>query len=147
MHREELAEWAGPGAAGPVELRVPAHARHLATLRMVARDFGGREGFTDNELTDLTVAVDAACTCLIRWSAPGAMLTCRLVFAFGRLTVSVSTTTLEGRVPSPHALGWRVLDTMTDTLSAWRYEHDPQRSVDRVVHIRFAKRFAARAGG
>ncbi len=71
-------------------------------------------------------------------------MTCRLSIAFGALRVEASTTTVTDGIPSQQSFGWRMLGTVTDSLSAWRYEFDPQRGVDRVVHIDFAKQAARR---
>ncbi|WP_298178566.1 ATP-binding protein [Saccharomonospora sp.] len=144
MKRRELVDWLGPTCRGPVELRVPAVARHLVMVRMIAQSVAEQEGFDPDEVTDLVLAVDEACASLVRASVPGAMLTCRLSVAFGTLRVEASTTTVTDGIPSRHSFGWRMLDTVTDSLSAWRYEFDPQRGVDRVVHIDFAKQAARR---
>ncbi|WP_028661810.1 ATP-binding protein [Saccharomonospora saliphila] len=146
MRTLELADWLGPNCAGPVELRVPADAEQLVLVRAIAHAVAVRERFGADEVTDITVAVDEACTSLIEGSVPGALLTCRLTVSFGTLRVAVSATTSGGGVPSPRSFGWRVLDTITDSVSAWRYESDPQRGTDRVVHIDFAKQFARRPG-
>jgi serine/threonine-protein kinase RsbW len=127
-----------------MELRVPADPRHLATVRMMAQGVAEREGFAPDEVTDIVLAVDEACASLGHASVPGAVLTCRLSVTFGTLRAEVSTTTIAGGVPSQQSLGWRVLGTVTDFLSAWRYDFDPQRDVDRVVHIDFAKQAAHR---
>ncbi|PXY27329.1 ATP-binding protein [Prauserella muralis] len=147
MPSHELVEWTGPQAAGPVELRVPADSRQLPLIRALARLLAEREGLGREQVTDLVVAVDEACTCLITRSVPGAILTCRYAVAFGSLRVAVSTTTVDGTGPAAHALGWRLLVALTDSLNAWRYEHDPQRETGRVVHIDFAKQFAGRFAG
>ncbi|EIE98182.1 ATP-binding protein [Saccharomonospora glauca] len=144
MGRRELVDWFGPGCRGPMELRVPADPRHLATVRMMAQGVAEREGFAPDEVTDIVLAVDEACASLVHASVPGAVLTCRLSVTFGTLRAEVSTTTIAGGVPSQQSLGWRVLGTVTDFLSAWRYDFDPQRDVDRVVHIDFAKQAAHR---
>ncbi|CAM2843079.1 ATP-binding protein [Saccharomonospora xinjiangensis] len=144
MARRELVDWFGPGCHGPMELRVPADPRHLATVRMVAQAVAAREGFGPDEVTDIVLAVDEACATLVHASVPGALLTCRLSVAFGTLRADVSTTTFSGGVPNAQSLGWRVLGTVTDSVSAWRYDFDPQRGVDRVVHIDFAKQAAGR---
>lgn len=142
MRTYELTDWLGPQCTGPVELRVPADAEHLILIRAIAHAVSCREGFEPDESTDITVAVDEACTSLIRRSVPGALLTCRLQVTFGTLRVAVSTTTFDGGVPNEHSFGWQVLDTVTDSVSAWRYECDPRRGTDHVVHIDFAKQFA-----
>jgi serine/threonine-protein kinase RsbW len=137
-------DWLGPRCHGPVELRVPAVARHLVTVRMITQNVAENEGFDPDEVTDLVLAVDEACASLIRASVPEALLTCRLSIAFGALRVEASTTTVTDGIPSQQSFGWRMLGTVTDSLSAWRYEFDPQRGVDRVVHIDFAKQAARR---
>lgn len=147
MGRRELLDWFGPRSRGAVELRVPADARHLGMVRLMAQNLAEQEAFGPDEVTDIIVAVDEACAALVDHSVPGAVLTCRLSVVFGTLRAEVSTTTSSGGVPNPGSLGWRVLGTVTDSLSAWRHEHDPQREVDRVVHIDFAKQFARRVSG
>ncbi|OQO89399.1 ATP-binding protein [Saccharomonospora piscinae] len=143
MNRRELADWLGPGCRGPVELRVPADARQLVLVRMLAQGVAEREGFPPDEVTDIVLAVDEACASLVRASVPGALLTCRLSVAFGKLRVEVSSTVSPtGPAGVPSQWSWRVLDTVTDSLSAWRHELDPRRDVDRIVHIDFAKQVA-----
>ncbi len=111
---------------------------------MMAQGVAEREGFGPDEVTDIVLAVDEACASLVHASVPGALLTCRLSVMFGTLRAEVSATTVSGGVPSEQSLGWQVLGTVTDFLSAWRYDFDPQREVDRVVHIDFAKQAAHR---
>lgn len=142
MHTYELLDRIGSRADGPVELRVRAEPRFLPLIRSVARTVARGEGLNADAVTDVTVAVDEACTTLILHAVPGAMLTCRYVVAGGFLCVAVSTTTRLGSVPAGHTLGWRVLDGVTDAVSAWRLEPDSWRAADRVVHIDFAKQFA-----
>ncbi|EHY90854.1 ATP-binding protein [Saccharomonospora azurea] len=142
MGRHELVDWFGPRCHGPMELRIPADPRHLAAVRLLAQGVAQREGFGPDEVTDIVLAVDEACASLIRASVPGALLTCRLSVTFGTLRAEVFATTVSGGVPSSQSLGWRVLGTVTDSVSAWRYETDPHRDSDRVVHIDFAKQGA-----
>ncbi|PRX48614.1 serine/threonine-protein kinase RsbW [Prauserella shujinwangii] len=139
MREPELAEWIGYRSAGPVELRLPAQARQLSLLRTVAHQVALGAGFDRDEVADIKLAVDEACTCLISRSVPGAMLSCRYITTPEAVRVTVSTTTREGTLPSQEAFGWQVLRTLTDSLAAWRDEQNGHRAADRAVHIVFAK--------
>ncbi|MEU3271962.1 ATP-binding protein [Saccharomonospora sp. NPDC006951] len=147
MRCRELEEWRGPAGAGPFELTVPAEFRNLATLRALARHLAAHEGFGPDETADVTIAVDEACTCLIRRSTPGAMLNCRYSVTFGTLRVAISTTTTHGGLPQHDTFGWRVLGVVTDTLSAWRCETGLYQPARQLVHIDFTKQFAPHPRG
>ncbi|WP_199430115.1 ATP-binding protein [Qaidamihabitans albus] len=140
MRRPELADWIGPRFAGPVELRVPADNGQLAMVRMVVQHVAERADFTPDAVADVKLAVDEACTCLISRSLPGSVLGCRFLAGPDALRVTVSCTTRGGRMPDERTFGWQVMRTVTDSLSAWREEHNGHHNGGRVVHIVIAKR-------
>jgi len=56
---------------GAGALRVPARSAYLALVGTVVRWFGRRAGLSDEHCRDLEVAVDEACTNVIRHAFPG----------------------------------------------------------------------------
>ncbi|QNG19902.1 ATP-binding protein [Rhodococcus triatomae] len=99
-----------------VELRIRATPDQLPVLRALASAIAIHENFDLDAIADIKLAMDEICTHLIVRSTEGAVLVCRLQFLAGTLRVAVSTTTNEPDDFSPRSFGWRVLETLTDSV-------------------------------
>ena len=82
-----------PPVSGVVEVCVPAEVAFVATLRLVAASLGSRCDLTIDDIEDLRLAVDEACSLLLPLSAPGSSLDTRFDLAPGNLTVVASVST------------------------------------------------------
>lgn len=111
-----------------VELRVPARAEQLAVVRAITGSLAGYEDLDPEAATDLSLAVDEACTVLIDMAAAGATLVLVEDPRAHEVTVRVSTTcdapeddaariTLNG-------FSRRVLEALTDTLETFCEDRD-----------------------
>jgi len=109
---------AHPGPA-VVELRLPARAALIPTVRTVASDLAGRADFDLDAISDLRMAVDEACTTLVRLTTEDDTLTC--VFTMDTDSIAFAASTRAGwtgaRV-NTDSFGWRVLQTLADEVKA-----------------------------
>lgn len=107
-----------PGPA-TVELRLSASAALIPTVRTVASDLAGRADFDLDAISDLRMAVDEACTTLVRLTTEQETLTCVFTLDTDSIGVCVSTrATRPGVEVSTESFGWRVLQTLTDDVQA-----------------------------
>jgi len=104
------------GAAAPdlVELELPADPAYLGVVRTACAGLGARLDLTLDEIEDLRIAVDEACTLVLPPAPTGHDLHVRL-----RATFSVSTSSLAVRVQGPNPLlpgdssyAWAVLEAL-----------------------------------
>jgi anti-sigma regulatory factor (Ser/Thr protein kinase) len=95
----------GPAA---VEVRVAAHLENLAVLRTVA---------------DLRLAVDEACTRLIRSAVPGATLVVIVDPREDVVVVEASATCDTDDVVTEGSFSWHVLSSLTDDLQTFHNGH------------------------
>lgn len=102
-----------------VELRISARPTLIPTVRTVASDLAGRADFDLDAISDLRMAVDEACTTLVRLTTEDDTLTCVFTVDTDSIGVSVSTRPgwLGARV-STESFGWRVLQTLADQVEA-----------------------------
>lgn len=103
-----------PGPA-VVEICLSARAALIPTVRTVASDLAGRADFDLDAIADLRMAVDEACTTLVRMTSEDDSLSC--VFTLGEDSIEVSVSTRPTRLGakvSTESFGWRVLQTLTD---------------------------------
>ena len=105
-----------------VEIRVPADVGYVSTLRLTAASLAARCELTIDEIEDLRLAVDEACSLLLPHARPGSMLDVRFEVAAGRLAVEASVPTTAGAercvAPFParcRAASWIVLPNAART--------------------------------
>jgi serine/threonine-protein kinase RsbW len=109
----------GPGA---VEVRVAARPDNLAMLRTLVGAVGAISDLDIDAIADLRLAVDEACTGLIRAAAPGAGLT--VVVDPGDEAVVVhawteSDSAAADGVVAPGSFSWHVLRSLTDDVATF----------------------------
>ena len=108
-----------------VELRVAARLENLAVLRTVVGAVGTFSDLDFDAVADLRLAVDEACTRLIRSAAADATL---LVIVDPRedvVVVEASTTCDTYDVVTEGSFSWHVLSSLTDDLQTFHNGHDP----------------------
>lgn len=112
-------------ARGPrsVELRVSAQLENLAVVRTMIGALATFEDLDLDAVADLRLAVDEACTRLIRSSSPDATLVLVIDPRVNELVIDVSTTALSGveDVLTEGSFSWHVLTSLTDDV---RMFHD-----------------------
>ncbi|RMI28060.1 anti-sigma factor [Nocardia stercoris] len=110
---------AEPGLRGaPVEIGVAAAVSQLPIVRGLAETLVLLSDFTLDEVADIRLAVDEACSTLIALAAPDSTLCCRFVVGEQELLVRVSGVAAVTGLPDQHSFGWHVLRTLTDEVFA-----------------------------
>jgi len=79
--------------AGTVEVRVPTDVAFLATLRLVAASLGARCELTVDDIEDLRLAVDEACSLLLPLAVADSVIEASFELAPGSLVVTAAITT------------------------------------------------------
>lgn len=109
-------------AANPrqVQMRVAAVLENLAVLRTVIGALATFEDLDLDAVSDLRLAVDEACTRLIRSASAGAALVLSVDPRPAELVVTVSTTSTDDDVLTPGSFSWHVLTSLTDDVETFR---------------------------
>ncbi len=107
----------GPAA---VELRVAARVENLAVLRTLVGAVGTFADLDLDAVADLKLAVDEACTLLVRSASPGASLVVVVEPRNHDVVVDVSAACDTEDVVSPGSLSWHVLSSLTDDVATFR---------------------------
>ena len=113
-----------PDSARPdgdhVDIRVPANGAFIATLRLAAASLAARCDLTVDDIEDLRLAVDEACSLLLQLVRPEDALYARFSLAPGELRVDAS-------VAAPHEVdvdrggfAWTVLGALASSVQVAR---------------------------
>lgn len=108
-----------------VEFRVAAQLENLAVLRTVVGAVGTFSDLNFDAVADLRLAVDEACTQLIRSATPGATLVVVVDPREDVVVVEASTTCETDDVVAEGSFSWHVLSSLTDDLKTFHNGHDP----------------------
>ncbi len=117
----EMTEKRGPDA---VELRVAARLENLAILRTLVGAVGTFADLDLDSVADLRLAVDEACTLLIRSASPGAALAVVVDPRGQDVVVEASAVCDTDDVVAPGSLSWMVMSSLTDAVQVF---HDGAR--------------------
>jgi len=98
-----------------VDLRVPADPAYLAVVRTAAAGLGTRLDLTLDEIEDLRIAVDEACSLLLAGQAhPGRCLEAAFeVGLVGDQSLAVTISGPVGELPREASFSWSVLRALT----------------------------------
>jgi serine/threonine-protein kinase RsbW len=107
-----------------VELRVAARLENLAVLRTVVGAVGTFEDLDFDAVADLRLAVDEACTRLIRSASPDATLVVVVDAHDDVVVVEASTTCDTYDVVTPGSFSWHVLSSLTDDVQTFHNGHE-----------------------
>jgi serine/threonine-protein kinase RsbW len=120
----------GGGHRSPrsIEVRVAAKLENLAVLRTVVGAVGTYEDLDFDSVADLRLAVDEACTRLIRSATPDATLVLAVHPLEEQLVVDVSTSCSSPDIVLPGSFSWHVLSSLTDEVSTFHDGHGPEDS-------------------
>ncbi|WP_317157805.1 ATP-binding protein [[Mycobacterium] appelbergii] len=105
--------------ARAVELRVAAELENLAVLRTLVGAIATFEDFDFDVVADLRLAVDEACTTLIRAADPDSTLVLVVDPHDDALAISASTTCHDSAGIEPGTFSWHVLSSLTDEVSTF----------------------------
>lgn len=122
-----------------VEIRTPASAALIPTIRAVAGDLAARADFDLDAISDLRMAVDEACATLVDLAAPGSTLQCTFLVRPEHIRVEAEVQPADSTATvSTDTFGWRVLQTLADDVTV---QHTPDASSGHsTVGIRLVKR-------
>lgn len=103
-----------------VEVRVPADVGYVSTLRLTAASLAARCDLTIDEIEDLRLAVDEACSLLLPHATPGSILEARFELAVGRLAVDAAVPTSDSAEPDRNGFAWTVLGALASSVEVRR---------------------------
>lgn len=136
----------GPEALGQremadfVQVRMPAEGAYLSVLRTAAAGLAARLDFTLDEIEDLRIAIDEACAVLLEQAIPGTNLECVFELGNDQVTITVSVTAAQPRMPARNSWAWTVLSELAGTV-------DSRLGPDDRVSIVLAKRRGVSGSG
>ena len=112
--------------ARSVELRVAAKLENLAMLRTLVAAVGTFEDLDFDAVSDLRLAVDEACTRLIRSAVPNSTLLLVVDPRDDAVVIDVSTTCKSPDILAPGSFSWHVLSSLTDEVRTFQDGHGPE---------------------
>jgi anti-sigma regulatory factor (Ser/Thr protein kinase) len=113
-------------SAQSVELRVAATLENLAVLRTLVAAIGTYEDLDFDAVADLRLAVDEACTRLIRSAVADSTLLLVVDPQPEALVVHASTTCDSPDILAPGSFSWHVLTSLTDEVSTFSNGQSPE---------------------
>ncbi|MFM9033010.1 MAG: ATP-binding protein [Mycobacterium sp.] len=115
---------AGRRSPAAVEFRVAALLENLAVLRTLVGAVGTCADLDFDAVADLRLAVDEACTRLIRSATPGATLVVLVDPRDDAIVVEASTSCDTDDVVPEGSFSWHVLSSLTDEVQTFHRDHD-----------------------
>ena len=106
-----------------IELRVSANLENLAVLRTLVGTVGTLSDHDVDAVADLRLAVDEACTRLIRSASPDAMLVVVVDPRDDVVVVEASAECDSQDVVAPGSFSWHVLSSLTDEVATFGDGH------------------------
>jgi anti-sigma regulatory factor (Ser/Thr protein kinase) len=103
-----------------VEFRVAARLENLALLRTLVAAVGTFEDLDSDTVADLRLAVDEACTRLIRSAVPDATLVVVVRSELEEVVIDASTTCTTTDIMEPGSFSWHVLSSLTDDIKTYQ---------------------------
>ncbi|HEV7421346.1 MAG TPA: ATP-binding protein [Mycobacterium sp.] len=103
-----------------VEVRVVAKLENLAVLRTLIAAVGTFEDLDMDTVADLRLAVDEACTRLIRSAVPGSTLILVVRPQENAVVIDASTTCTSPDIMAPGSFSWHVLSSLTDEVKTFQ---------------------------
>ena len=129
----------GAHGVAAVELRVAANLENLAGMRPLVGAVGTFSDLNFDAVADLRLAVDEACTRLIRSAVPGATLVVVVDPRADVVVVEASVECSAEDVVTPGSFSWHVLSSLTDEVATF---HDGKSAGGRVFGITLTTRRA-----
>lgn len=114
-----------PHSPRSVEVKVAAMVENLAMVRTLVAAVGTFEDLDLDAVADLRLAVDEACTRLIRSARPGSTLSLVVDPHDDAVVIDVSTTCTTADILAPGSFSWHVLTSLTDDVRTFSDGHVP----------------------
>jgi serine/threonine-protein kinase RsbW len=111
-----------------ITVRIPARPEYLHVVRQAVASVAARLNFSFDQIDDLRIAVDEACSSLLSISSPATYLTVRMTPDEASLVILASTDASPSAWPPPGAqqtLAWQVLSALANEVSFDRVDGDP----------------------
>ena len=102
--------------ANEVQLRMPADGAFVSALRTLTAGLAARCDLTIDQIEDLRIAVDEACSLLLPHMAAPAHLTADFTLEPGAIRVVASVPADPSAKPDQGGLAWTVLSALADDL-------------------------------
>lgn len=129
-----MAQQVAPAGGDRVELRVPADPAYLAVLRTACAGLAARLDLTLDEIEDLRIAVDEACSLLLAGPLPPSQQDSLVaVFDLADTALDIRVSGPARRLPERSSFAWAVLEALVGTVSTG---HEPAGSFIRMHHER-----------
>lgn len=109
-----------------VEIRVAARLENLAVVRTLIAAVAAFEDLDFDVVADLRLAVDEACTALIRASLPDSSLRLTIDPGEEAVVITASTTSTDAAVVEPGSFSWHVLSSLTDEVTTFTDGDGPE---------------------
>jgi len=113
-------------SARSVEFRVAAKLENLALLRTLVSAVGTFEDLDFDAVADLRLAVDEACTRLIRSAVPDSTLSLVVDPREDAVVIDASTTCKSPDILAPGSFSWHVLSSLTDEVRTFQDGQSPE---------------------
>ena len=124
-----------------VELRIAAKLENLAVLRTLVAAVGTFEDLDFDAVADLRLAVDEACTRLIRSAVPDSTLLLVVDPRDDAVVIHASTICKSPDILAPGSFSWHVLSSLTDDVRTFQDGQGPEE--ERVFGISMTTRRAS----
>ena len=102
-----------------VEIRVAARLENLAVVRTLVAAIAAFEDLDFDVVADLRLAVDEACTALLRAAVPESSLHLTVDPGDETVVITASTTCTGAAVVEPGSFSWHVLSSLTDEVKTF----------------------------
>ncbi|MET0757222.1 MAG: ATP-binding protein [Mycobacterium sp.] len=112
-------------SARSVELRVTAELENLAVLRTLVAAVGTFEDLDLDAVADLRLAVDEACTRLIKSAVEDSTLVLVVRPQDDAVVIEASTTCKTRDILAPGSFSWHVLSSLTDEVRTFEDGQGP----------------------
>lgn len=103
-----------------VEFKVAAKLENLAVLRTLVAAVATFEDLDMDTVADLRLAVDEACTRLIRSASPDATLVVTVHPGQDAVRIDAATTCTTSDIMAPGSFSWHVLSSLADEVSTFQ---------------------------
>ena len=97
---------------------MPAESAYLSVLRTATAGLAARLDFTLDEIEDLRIAIDEACAMLLAQAIPGTDLECGFELGADQVTITVSVTAAQAKMPARDTFAWTVLSALAGTVDS-----------------------------
>ena len=108
----------GRDTADYVQVKMPAESAYLSVLRTATAGLAARLDFTVDEIEDLRIAIDEACAMLLAQAIPGTDLECVFELGADQVTITVSVTAAQARMPAKDTFAWTVLSALAGSVDS-----------------------------